>query len=217
MSLFLKNTTGASGVWAGQTIASGAYHLASQSQIDRFSRDDATLASVGSGDLVVALANDGSADLSISLGVAELLGQSPVKTLSAPFPDASEYFFRGQGVKGTLTRGVTSGSDTINALMDAPRYIYGCEIILPDTAPYGLTVDFKVVDVDNVLGYGANFEVEQFGYTWNLDPREKNTAFPGYTAFIPQGLYIQCLFNDIPALTTINNVGINMYLHERVV
>jgi hypothetical protein len=64
----VKNTTGSSDTWVGQTIASGAYYQIDTSEIVSWSGDTKVFTDVGNGNLVVSKgAEDGSDDFSDSV------------------------------------------------------------------------------------------------------------------------------------------------------
>ena len=204
--IFLKNNSGADGTWAGAFIASNVYKLIETGQEIKFSTSDDVINSISSGGLIAATSNDGNGDLAPAQGLSALLGTAPI--MISPFPEASDYFFRGQGGAFTLN----PGNNIADMLISSPRLIQAAEIIIPDTAGYGISVDFQVVDKDNVIGYGANVVLNQFGWAWQLHPKEKTVASPGYLAEVPALVYIRCIFNNLPAEDT--DIYINLHLHE---
>lgn len=71
MSVIVKNESGASKIYGGVTIADQASYTIQQADRYLFQSDDVLIADIGSGDAVI---NDGTNDLSISDGMAHLMG-----------------------------------------------------------------------------------------------------------------------------------------------
>lgn len=203
--IFIKNNSGTNGTWAGQAINDQAYVVTDVASQARFANDATTLDDIGNGNLIVAHANDGTADLDSVSGLKTLLGTMPTR-IANPFPDnEGNYSFRGLGGTASLT----SGTNDVDQLISAARLINGAEV-WTDSTNYGETVTFQVVDVDNVLGYGAGFVVEEFGTTWNLHPNQPTAAFPGYVAAIPASLYVRMKVVTSATCT----LHYNLYLHK---
>lgn len=226
MALYLKNTSGSTGTWDGVEIAAGSYYLMSTAEQGRFSVHDATLTSIGAGDLVVATSNDGNGDLGIADSINTLVGDSGI-TLSDPFPlNEGDWSFRGLGGSASINGSGTNGGVTnVDTLISETRYVDAAEVWLGLTTLYGVDVDFIVVDKDGVgvtLGWydqatfdamGNYYEVEQFGYTWQVCPTMRNNPKPGYPAVIPGGLYIRMRFTNPNVSGT--TAYFNYYLHKK--
>ena len=208
MNLYLKNT-GATDSFNGLEIASGTYAEIIQTYLNTLIVDDSSMAHVGSGRLVVATSTDGTTDMTVSEGLAALMDQtSKVVHMADPFPDnEGNYSFRGKGGSKALTVGLNNVDVLIHAT--ETRLINGAEV-WSDSEVYGDYLSFQVVDVDNVLGYGANFLVEEFGEDWQMFPKGITKAFPGYVAAIPAGLYVRMVVNS----SAIADFYYNLHLHK---
>lgn len=127
-----------------------------------------------------------------------------------PFADSMGYRARFQGVVGTATAGQATN---IDYQLTETRYINGVHLMLKDHV-YGDTIDFKVVDMDNILGYGAGVVLDTFGTAWNV-ASDSEAQFPvvlSYPAQLVQGLYIRVVYHS----TGESNVQVraNLHLHK---
>jgi hypothetical protein len=103
--------------------------------------------------------------------------------------------FRGQGFAFTATAGTTTDHDyklTAARLVEAPFLI--CK-----GHAWGDYIRFQVVDVDNILGYGAGAVLDEFATTWYLDD-SMQTQRPvdlWYSAEVVSGLYIRVKYTSV--------------------
>lgn len=81
----------------------------------------------------------------------------------------------------------------------------------------GDTITLRVVDINNVLGYGANAVIRQFGTNWCL-VNGTNEVFvqAQYPAKIFGGLYLRVVYNSV-SLTVAPSVAANYVLHKVLV
>lgn len=124
-----------------------------------------------------------------------------------------DYEVKARGFSGTAAHGATTNIDVAIGAED--RYINGLEI-LAQGAAMGDVINFKVVDVDNLLGYGAGLVVKQFGFTWNVAP-DKSSQGPivfNYLARIPAGFYVRLAYVSVGTADVA--VGCNLWLHRKV-
>ena len=206
MPSYLKNTKQTNDTWAGQQINASTYYLVPTAELSIFLADDKTITDIGSGDLVVSDVNDGTNDLGVAAGLALLEGSKPIN-IANPFPgNEGNYSFRGLGGSASLS----TGSNNVDQVIPAIRFINGAEVWSDDPA-YGNSITFQVVDVDNVLGYGAGTVIEEFGTTWQMHPGCITKAFPGYIASVPANLYVRMVVTVSQAAS----FHYNLHLHKQ--
>ena len=136
---------------------------------------------------------------------------SPIVRVRA-FNNTDDLKFRGTGVSGTITKDTTGD---IDYGMPENRYINGVDIMLKNHI-WGDKLDFQVVDIDNVLGYGAGVVLDEFGSNWYVDPDrcEQGQILVPYPALVYSGLYIRIKYHSIG---TVNDVELkaNLFLHKK--
>lgn len=122
---------------------------------------------------------------------------------------ADKVRFRGVGIAFTATAGTATSYDY--KLTDS-RVIDGTQILLKDHA-FGDSVDFKVVDVDNVLGYGAGTVLESFGTNWYVaaDKQDQGHIRMPYSAEIIANLYIRVTYHSVGGTNV--SVNLNLFVH----
>ena len=128
----------------------------------------------------------------------------------SPFAINTEYEVKAKGYIGTATAGTSTDIDFAVGAED--RYIDGVRILLSNHAD-GDTMDFKVVDVDNVLGYGAGVVLKQFGYTWNVDYENSDQGMNVYNflAKINAGLYVRITYNSAGVSNVTVKANVRMF------
>lgn len=123
--------------------------------------------------------------------------------------DADKVKFRGRGISGTATAGMTTN---IDHKITEGRLIDGIKLLLKDHV-FGDSVRFQVVDVDNMLGYGAGAVLDEFATDWYVSSNEDQDAINlPYSAELISGLYIRLIYNS----TGTNNIKVraNLWLHK---
>lgn len=118
--------------------------------------------------------------------------------------------FRGQGFAFTATAGASTDHDykiTESRLLEVP-------IILAKNHAWGDYIRFQVVDVDNVLGYGAGVVLDEFATTWYLDDTVCTQSRPDvwYSAEVVTNLYIRVKYTSVGATDV--EVKINLCNHK---
>lgn len=115
-----------------------------------------------------------------------------------------------QGFKFTATAGVTTTGD-YKILNDS--LIDGAVVLVKNSA-LGDKVTLQVIDIDNIIGYGANVVLGQYVTNWYINPDstfqvDLKSAYP---AKILAGLYLRVSYTSVGA----NNVDflINYKLHK---
>lgn len=128
-----------------------------------------------------------------------------------PFCAADGFRFRGVGMYGTATAGTETN---IVKKMTEERYINGVHMILKNHA-FGDWVHFEVVDVDNVLGFGANTLLDRFGSTWYVieDQQSQNAVLLPYPAKLLVNLYIRIVYHSVGLLDV--SVQANLFTHKK--
>jgi hypothetical protein len=133
-------------------------------------------------------------------------------TYLAPFASTANFRFRGYGMSGTATKNTTTNIDY--KLLEQ-RYLNGCMLIIKNQV-FGDKVKFQVVDVDNILGLGANTVLDEFGTDWYVseDSQDQGMITIPYPAKIVAGLYIRIVYNSVG---TENDVQLkcNLFLHKK--
>jgi hypothetical protein len=123
---------------------------------------------------------------------------------------ADKVKFRGQGISGTATAGVTTN---IDYKLTEARLLDGVHMILKDHA-FGDSVKFQVVDVDNILGYGAGVVLDTFGESWFIvaDVQSQGSINLPYSAEVLAGLYVRVAYTSVG----VTNVKFqcNLFLHK---
>ena len=206
MSIFIKNT-GTTDTFSGLEIVTNSYISVDQIYLNQIVVSDPTMTHVGSGRLVVSSTNDGTTDMSVSEGLRALINtKSDIVHLADPFSDnESKYSFDGTGGISSIVSGVNN----VDVLISEDRSISGAEV-WTDSTNYGEYLSFQIIDIDNVLGGGANDIVDSFGDDWQIHPGGPTKAFPGYVGNIPAGLYVRMKVN----VQSTSKFYYNLYLHK---
>lgn len=126
--------------------------------------------------------------------------------------DADKVKFRGKGISFTATAGQSTSYDY--KLTEA-RLIDGTRLILKDHA-FGDYVNFQVVDVDNILGYGAGTVLDEFSDHWYVSPDtmdQREVRLP-YSAEILVNLYIRIIYTSVG--NTNVSVLCNLFAHKYI-
>jgi hypothetical protein len=78
------------------------------------------------------------------------------------------------------------------------------------------TIGLQVVDLDNVLGYGAGVVLKTFGLNWNVDETksDQGTHVFNFVARIPAGIYIRIAYVSTGAAAV--TVKLNAMLHKKI-
>lgn len=124
--------------------------------------------------------------------------------------NADKVKFRAKGLNFTATAGVDTSYDY---KFTEARLIDGTQIILNNHV-FGDSVSFKVVDVDNILGYGAGLVLDIFGENWYVasDKQDQGHIRVTYSAEVLAGLYLRVIYHS----TGSTDVGVrcNMFAHK---
>ena len=118
--------------------------------------------------------------------------------------------FRGKGLAFTATAGTITAYDY---KITEARLISGTRIMAKNQA-WGDNVKFQVVDVDNILGYGAGLVLDEFATDWYLvtDQEDQGATILPYSAEVVANLYIRLIYNSVGATDV--NVHCNLFAHK---
>lgn len=130
---------------------------------------------------------------------------------AAPFATSEGFRFRGQGFSGTALAGQVT---QIQHKLTEERFFNGLGIILQNHV-YGDHGNLKIVDVDNVLGYGANTVLDEFANSWFFNPSSacQGANLMPYPAKILAGLYLVVEYHSTGAQDV--NIEVNAFLHKK--
>lgn len=90
-------------------------------------------------------------------------------------------------------------------------YMNGIELLVKD-ATLGDKITFQVIDKDNVLGYGANFVLDEFGKDWYVLP-DKHESIILYKAKLIVGVYIRLKYTSTASSGNVPKFICNLYRH----
>lgn len=123
---------------------------------------------------------------------------------------ADKVKFRGVGISFTGTAGASTAYDY---KVTEARLIDGVQIILKDHVA-GDSIDFKVVDVDNVVGYGAGVVLDTFAIGWFVaaDKQDQGEIRLPYSAEVIANLYLRVIYNSTGGTNV--PVRINLFAHK---
>lgn len=134
-----------------------------------------------------------------------------VRSLSQMNADTVE--FRGVGVAFTAAAGTATAHDYKVA---EARLIDGIQMLVQGQA-FGDSVSIAVVDVDNVLGYGAGLILDTFASSWYLcsDRQLQMEVRLPYSAEVLVNLYVRVTYNSVGASTV--QFKYNLFAHKYMV
>lgn len=126
--------------------------------------------------------------------------------------NADRVNFKGFGSSGTATAGQVTN---IDYKLTEERLVYGGQLIL-DGHVFGDKVSMQVVDVDNILGYGAGLVLGSYVTDWYISPTEaaQHPLLVEYPTKIMANLYFRLAYTSVGQ----NNVGVraNIYCVKNI-
>lgn len=205
-----KNATANARTWEGQEIASGAYYELSVSEYSRWANSSDVIASVCLGDLVM---NDGAKDITLVVDAVSFLRDDMPKEVITQFEKDDKTL---KICSGVASVGGDSKATIMIRVPGTPgtgqgRFISAGEAWFSAQHEDDL-VEAWIIDVDNILGYGAGFQVGSYTDDeaaegqkgWRI-PAIRGTvrveAIGGY-GFILSGLYIKIAGTKGGGITT---------------
>ena len=223
MAKFIKNNSGGSKTWVGQVVADTAYYEIQSIEQSSWANNSALLTDIGSGDAIVATDDSGSNDITdVATAINHLKDANPIQ-IDANTPVRSFALSEGgtlrARLKGFINQTVTKNQLTnIDWLIpqtaylgtNKQSYMDGIEY-LADKAVAGDYMKFQIVDVDNILGYGAGFVADEFGDDWGVMPNTP-TTIRLYKAKLIPGLYIRIKYTSTGTTDDVTFVA-NLFRH----
>lgn len=115
-----------------------------------------------------------------------------------------------QGTIVTATAGTTTN---IDLKLTDDNFITG-GVLRTEQATFGDSATFQVIDIDNVLGYGAGVVLGQYVTNWYMrsDEQEQINETIPYPAKIYAGLYLRVKYTSIGTSDT--QVAVMYRLHK---
>jgi len=125
--------------------------------------------------------------------------------------DNKDYYFKGDAVSGTATKNSTTNIDY--AVSESGLFISGAEFIYKDSV-WGDYVECQIIDLDNVLGYGAGTVLSQYVKKWYLDPSKSSIRVESpYAGSLPDGVYVRVKYHSVGTETDPSAL-INYFMHD---
>lgn len=123
----------------------------------------------------------------------------------------SNFDFAGNGIKATAAKNSTTNIDfkvTVDNI-----FING-GLILYKNANWGDYITAQVVDIDNVLGYGANLVLQEYITKWYVHPDDKELKILlDYAGKIPINTYLRIKYTSTGVVTDVD-IAVNYALHK---
>jgi hypothetical protein len=126
--------------------------------------------------------------------------------------DAYKVNFKGFGFTGSVQPSQVCNVDYI---LPETRLVYGGEILLSGHQ-FGDTLCFQVVDVNNILGYGAGLVLGEYLKDWNVaaDTCAQNVVLVDYPTEISAGLGFRIRYTSTGPQTV--GVAVNVYCVKNI-
>lgn len=121
----------------------------------------------------------------------------------------NDFDFYGNGTSGVATKNTTTNIDF--KIDKDDLYCSGGEIIVKD-AEHGDYIEIQILDIDNILGYGANTVLQTYLKKWYIDYRGKNTLEVPYAGYIYKNLYLRLKYTSVGTTYDVK-VAVNYSFH----
>jgi hypothetical protein len=119
----------------------------------------------------------------------------------------SEYKFLGDSISGIAEANSTTD---IDYKMTGNYIIYGAEMLY-DRALHGDSIQFQIIDKDNILGYGAGLVVHNWIVKWYIDSHANSMRqLSDFGGTVLKDLYIRLKYTNIDENSGIN-VKVNFF------
>jgi hypothetical protein len=211
MAKWIKNDSGGSKTYLGQQIADGAYYQVTKTEDGLWANDNTLIVDIANGDAIVAKDDSGNNDITdINKGINHMKDLGVVKMQQALAEDGVTDRPYGWA-SFTCTKTTTTTKNL--KVTESGLYMNG-GLMYTENHVIGDYVCVKVVDVDNVLGYGADTVLSDYVKDWPVHPDGKTliTSNSLTTDPIPQNTYIQVKYVSIGTSTDVTAiVGINAF------
>ena len=215
----IKNDSGSTQNWAGKEFAiAEEYTVPTDSNRTKYQNNEALLTAIGNNDAVVGDGSDYFTDINQGINWLKGYTDNPADTDGVPlsrtraFANADNMRFRGTGVAATCTKTATTNVDY---KLTENRFINGLEFIVKNHV-FGDSAKFQVVDVDNLLGYGAGLVLDEFGTDWYIadDTQRQGPYILPYPALVNSGFYLRIVYNSVGTSTDVS-LQVNYFLHKK--
>lgn len=122
----------------------------------------------------------------------------------------TDFDYSEQAVSGTATKNSTTDIDY--KVTDAKHYING-GCILQQNAVWGDWLEAQIIDIDNVLGLGANTVLKHYIKKRYLHPSDHcaSVNLP-YAGEVPKDVYLRIKYHSVGIINDVN-LKINYFLH----
>jgi hypothetical protein len=124
--------------------------------------------------------------------------------------DADKAKYKVQGFSGTASANTTTNIDWV---LPQERWVSGGVLIAQGTH-WGDKLCLQVIDIDNVLGYGANTVLDEYVTDFYLvtDSEFQVQLESPYLALIPAGVYIRIKYTNTSLVDAVE-VAFNVVTH----
>lgn len=123
-----------------------------------------------------------------------------------------DFMFNGDGILATATKNTTTSIDfKIPGTLGTFRYINGA-VVITNKAVFGDWSSSSIVDIDNLLGYGAGTVLASYVTKWYINPSNEMNIETPYAGKIPAGMYIRIIYHSVGTTDDVG-VAINYRLH----
>lgn len=134
---------------------------------------------------------------------------SGVRAYAFSTPD---FLFSGNGVIATAEKNSTTNIDfLIPGALGSSVYINGAVAFTKD-AVFGDYASADIVDVNNILGYGAGLVLAQYVPKWYINPSSELDISTPYAGKVPAGIFIRVAYTSVGLINDVG-VAVNYRLH----
>lgn len=127
----------------------------------------------------------------------------------------SDFQFNGDSVLATVPKNTTVNIDfAIPGTPGSFQYINGA-VAITNNAVFGDYASAYVIDIDNLLGYGANTILASYVSKWYIDPAKSLDIMTPYAGKLPAGVYLRVVYTSAGLVNDVG-VAINYRLHTPI-
>lgn len=94
------------------------------------------------------------------------------------------------------------------------QYLHSGELFTQD-AIHGDWIEVQIIDIDNVLGFGANTVLRQYITKFFINPNDNLEVKSPYIGNIPLNVYIRFIYHST-GLVVDPKVFINLFFHTKI-
>ena len=208
---WIFNDSGSTKTYSGQEILDQTYYQIQPSEHIKFANDSVLLTDVGNSVAIVSRNNqaaDHITDVNLAINYLKNINQT-VTTYA--HRDAHDLNFRGKGIENTFTAGQTTTYDW----KSPETKEFDSVVLLFKNHVFEDKVDLQVVDVDNILGYGAGTVLATYFYDYFLadDMQHQGIFKIDYPGTLLKDLYLR--FRYYSSGATAVKMKANLFLHKK--